>query len=94
MALELLLLSRGAAASSFFLLSAGRDDVGVAVRCPACAAISVNLVSRSHVDLAFHNDPHVGVVEHLFADDATRAVEEFRAELYSAHFDARRLDLQ
>jgi hypothetical protein len=48
--------------SSFFLLSAGRDDVGV--------------------------------VEHVFADDATRAVEEFRSELYSARFDARRLDLQ
>jgi hypothetical protein len=79
--------------SSFFLLSAGRDDVGVAVRCPACAAISVNLVSCAHVDLPFHNDPHVGVVEHVFADDATRAVEEFRAELYSARFDARRLDL-
>jgi hypothetical protein len=79
--------------SSFFLLSAGRDDVGVAVRCPACSGVSVNLVSRPHVDLPFHNDPHVGVVEHVFADDATRAVEEFRAELYSARFDARRLDL-
>ena len=80
--------------SSFFLLSAGRDDVGVAVRCPACSGVSVNLVSRPHVDLPFHNDAHVGVVEHVFADDATRALKEFRAELYSARFDARRLDLQ
>jgi hypothetical protein len=79
--------------SSFFLLSAGADEVGVAVRCPACAAISVNLVSRSHVDVPFHNDPRIGVVEHVFADDAARVVEEFRVELYSARFDARRLDL-
>ena len=58
-----------------------------------CAAISVNLVSRPHVDVPFHNDPHVGVVEHVFADGAALAIEEFRAELYSARFDARRLDL-
>src|SRR6266702_2259082 len=33
----------------------------------------------------------IGVVEHLFAGDAVQALEEFRAELYSAEFDARRL---
>jgi predicted RNA-binding Zn-ribbon protein involved in translation (DUF1610 family) len=80
--------------SAFFLLSASLDDVGVAVRCPACGAVSVNLVSRAHLDVPFHNDAHVGVVEHVFADDVGRALEEFRAELYSARFDARRLDLQ
>jgi hypothetical protein len=80
--------------SAFFLLSASRDDVGVAVRCPVCGAVSVNLVSRAHLDVPFHNDAHVGVVEHVFADDIGRALDEFRAELYSAHFDARRLDLQ
>ncbi len=79
--------------SAFFLLSAGRDEVGVAVRCPACQAISVNLVTRAHVDVPFHNDAHVGVVEHVFADDLARVVEEFRADLHSARFDARRLDL-
>jgi hypothetical protein len=31
------------------------------------------------------------VVEHLFADDVARSVEEFREQLYSADFDARRL---
>ena len=80
--------------SAFFRLSAGGDEVGVAVRCPVCGAISVNLVTRAHVDVPFHNDPHVGVVEHVFADDAARALEAFHAELYSARFDARRLDLQ
>ena len=81
--------------SSFFLLSPGerRERLGLAVRCPACERLSLNLVSREHVDLPFHNDEAVGVVEHVFADDALRTVEEFRAELYSASFDARRLHL-
>jgi hypothetical protein len=79
--------------SSFFLLAPGDDSIGVAVRCPDCARTSVNLVSHEHVDLPFHNDPEVGVVEHLFSDDLDRAIDEFREELYSACFDARRLEL-
>jgi len=70
------------------------DRVGVAVRCPVCSSVSVNLVSQAHVDVPFVNDREVGVVEHVFADDATAAIEEFRAELYSASFDARRLGLE
>jgi hypothetical protein len=69
------------------------DAVGLAVRCPVCGRVSVNLVSRAHVDVPFVNDREVGVVEHLFAADTTAAVEEFREELYSASFDARRLSL-
>jgi hypothetical protein len=53
----------------------------------------VNLVSHEHVDLPFHNDTNVGVVEHLFAEDVLRSLDEFRAELYSATFDTRRLSL-
>ncbi|MBD0348653.1 MAG: hypothetical protein ICV59_05840 [Thermoleophilia bacterium] len=79
--------------SSFFLLAPGDRRLGLAVRCPACAKLSVNLVSREHVDVPFHNDRQIGVVRHVFADDAERALEEFRAELYSACFDARRLGL-
>lgn len=70
------------------------DHVGVAVRCPACGKVSVNLVSRTHVDVPFANDREIGVVEHLFAEDVAAAVDEFRAELYSAAFDARRLALE
>jgi hypothetical protein len=33
------------------------------------------------------------VVEHLFAPDALAALEEFRAELWPASFDTRRLAL-
>jgi hypothetical protein len=81
--------------SSFFLLAPGGIDthLGLAVRCPACARLSINLVSHDHVDLPFHNDAEIGVVEHVFAGDATSLVEEFRSELYSGTFDARRLVL-
>jgi len=81
--------------SSFFLLAPAEDRgaVGIAVRCPVCSGVSVNLVSALHLDVPFHNDVEIGVVEHVFAADAERAVEEFAEELYSAHFDARRLSL-
>jgi hypothetical protein len=79
--------------SSFFLLAPGDGSLGLAVRCPACQRTSVNLVSHEHVDLPFHNDTEIGVVEHVFSDDVAGTVEAFRAELYSASFDTRRLDL-
>ncbi|HEY8630994.1 MAG TPA: hypothetical protein VIL73_10730 [Gaiellaceae bacterium] len=79
--------------SSFFLLAPGDGSLGLAVRCPACQRTSVNLVSHEHVDLPFHNDPKVGVVEHVFNDDVAGTLDEFRSELYSASFDTRRLAL-
>jgi hypothetical protein len=81
--------------SAFRLLAPGTGgSVGVAIRCPVCAGVSVNLVSPEHLDLPFHNDHEVGVVEHVFPEDAERAVEAFRAELDGATFDARRLGLE
>ena len=82
--------------SAFRLLApaASGDRVGLAVRCPACGKVSVNLVSRAHVDVPFVNDREVGVVEHLFADDAVATADEFHAELWSGSFDARRLALE
>ena len=53
----------------------------------------MNLVSHEHVDLPFHNDAAVGVVEHVFSEDIARTLDEFRSELYSATFDTRRLSL-
>src|SRR3954467_12487907 len=81
--------------SSFFLLAPAEDRgaVGIAVRCPVCSGVSVNLVTGLHLDVPFHNDVELGVVEHVFAADAEPAVEEFAEELYSAHFDTRRLSL-
>ena len=80
--------------SSFFLLAPGGRALGLAVRCPSCGRTSVNLVSAEHVDLPFHHDAHVGVVEHVFQEDTLATLEEFRLELYSASFDLRRLNLE
>ena len=87
--------SRPVFPSSFRLLAPGSsgESLGLAVRCPVCSRVSVNLVSAEHVDLPFHNDAEIGVVEHVFAEDAGQTLEEFRAQLYSADFDARRLRL-
>jgi len=81
--------------SAFRLVTEGAAGgrVGVAVRCPVCGRVSVNLVSREHLDVPFFNDREVGVVGHYFSDDAGSTVDAFRAELYSSSFDARRLDL-
>ena len=79
--------------SAFALLAAGDATVGLAVRCPSCRRLSLNLVSHTHVDVPFHNDREIGVVEHLFAEDALATLDEFRAELWSSTFDARRLAL-
>jgi hypothetical protein len=82
--------------SAFLVLApASREErVALAVRCPACGSVSINLVTAQHLDLPFHNDPEVGVVAHVFAADAERVVEEFTQELCSASFDSRRLTLQ
>jgi hypothetical protein len=79
--------------SAFVRLAPADGWVGLAVRCPVCSTLSVNLVTGAHVDVPFCNDAHVGVVDHVFADDAMRTLEQFRAELHSARFDERRLDL-
>jgi hypothetical protein len=79
--------------SAFFLLAPGGDSLGLAVRCPACSKVSVNVVSEPHVDVPFHHDHEVGVVEHLFGDDPEAIVLEFSAELDSGRFDMRRLQL-
>jgi hypothetical protein len=80
--------------SSFALLTATDGPLGLAVRCPGCRRLSLNLVSRPHVDVPFHNDRQIGVVEHLFAADALATLAEFREELWSASFDVRRLALE
>jgi hypothetical protein len=80
--------------SALAVIAAGEASVGVAVRCPACSAVSVNIVTREHVDIPFWNDARVGVVGHTFEAEALRTIEEFRAQLDSAQFDERRLDLE
>jgi hypothetical protein len=81
---------------SFFRLLAPRTDdgqVGVAMTCSSCGRLSVNLVSSDHVDVPFHHDAEVGVVEQVFPEDALPTLDDFRAQLWSSAFDARRLAL-
>jgi hypothetical protein len=81
--------------SAFKLLAPGGGGrLGIAVRCPVCSRVSVNLVSHQHLDTPFVNDREVGVVQHLFEGDVVSTLAEFRAELYSTSFDARRLMLE
>jgi hypothetical protein len=80
--------------SSFNLLASAGSMVGVAVQCPVCGAVSVNVVSRTHVDVPFANDDRVGVVAHVFAAESLRTLEQFRVALHSAAFDERRLGLE
>ncbi len=79
--------------SAFRLLAPADDQVGVAVRCPACTSTSVNLVSTRHVDEPFYSDRRVGVVEHVFTPDREKTLAAFRDELYSGAFEARRREL-
>ncbi len=80
---------------SAFLVLAGRgEEVALAVRCPVCGSVSINLVCAAAPRRAVPQRREMGVVEHVFAADAERAVEEFVAELYSSSFDGRRLALQ
>jgi hypothetical protein len=84
---------REAYPSAFSLLALSGPHVAVAVACPACSRTSINLVSPAHLDVPFHNDREIGVVEHVFGGDIDASVEAFSAELESARFDARRLEL-
>jgi len=83
--------------SAFLQLAPGdhrcHGNLGLAVRCPVCDAVSINLVSEPHVDVPFWNDARVGVVEHVFGVDQVHTIEAFEAELHSATFDERRLAL-
>jgi hypothetical protein len=79
--------------SAFRLLaeSPRTGHLGVAVRCPVCGRVSVNLVTHDHVDVPFHNDREVGVVGHAFEPGVSPSPAAFRAELDSPTVGVRRL---
>ena len=81
--------------SAFRLLAGGGegDEMGLGVECPACAHLSVNLVTTEHVDVPFYNDRRVGVVEHAFHWDAGRASAALRERLLAGAMVARPRDL-
>ncbi len=73
------------------LLVAADDGrvVGVAVRCSTCAEVSVNLVSRRHLDEPFFHDPVLRYVDRAFGG-ALDTLEDFLRALWSSRFDEER----
>ena len=79
--------------SAIALIAPEEGRFGVAVRCPACSRISVNLVSREHVDIPFWNDRHVAVLDQVFDDTSLQTVDALHAELASCRVDDRTMHL-
>jgi hypothetical protein len=71
----------------------GGDVLGVAMSCPGCGGLSVNLVSGAHLDIPFYHDKVVRYVERPFGDARDLTVEGFHHQLHSARFDSERADL-
>ena len=80
--------------SAFLVLAPGEATIGLAVSLP-----------RVWLDVGQRRQPRarrlpvlerrdVGVVRHVFGPDALRTIEQFRAELASAAFDQKRLELE
>lgn len=62
------------------------DRIGVMVRCFACARLSVNIVSRDHLDVPFHNDPQIAFVPTLVNEAQLSPEEAFRHQLESGRY--------
>ena len=80
--------------SAIALIAPEEGRFGLAVRCPACSRISVNLVSREHVDIPFWNDSHVAVLDQVFDDTSLQTVDALHAELASCRVDDRTMHLE
>lgn len=60
----------------------GDDRVGVLVRCFTCERHTVNIVSRTHLDVPWHSDPAIGFVAQVFEGDRIAPEERFRHQLW------------
>jgi hypothetical protein len=78
--------------SAIALIAPEGERFGVAVRCPSCATVSVNLVSREHVDIPFWNDPQVAVLDHVFRGPRADDVDALGRELASIELDERTIE--
>ncbi len=72
----------------------GDELVGVAMVCPSCGEVSINLVSQPHLDVPFFHDRVVRFVERPFGDARDLTVERFHDHLHSARFDVERSHLR
>lgn len=57
------------------------DRQGVMFRCASCHRHSVNLVTRDHLDVPFHNDDRIAFIRQLFDGEDMSAEERFRERL-------------
>lgn len=60
----------------------GDDRVGVLVRCFSCERHTVNIVSRDHLDVPWHNDEAIAFVAQVFDADRLEPEERFRHQLW------------
>jgi hypothetical protein len=67
--------------------------VGVAMLCPSCGELSLNVVSESHLDVPFYHDPVVRLIDRPFGDRRDLTLDSFHDQLWSAGFDAARASL-
>ncbi len=70
----------------------GDDRVGVLVRCFTCERHTVNIVTREHLDVPWHNDRAIGFVAQVFDRDAVSPEERFRHQLWGGPTRAEWLD--
>jgi len=61
----------------------GPARVGALIRCYACQRLSVNLVTRTHLDVPYFNDDRIAIVEQIFDRDELTTEEAFRHQLSS-----------
>jgi hypothetical protein len=79
--------------SAFTLIAPGGGAFGVAVLCPVCGSVSVNLVTREHVDIRFETTRTSG--SWSTCSNATHyALRALPRGSPVARFDERRLDLE
>jgi hypothetical protein len=67
--------------------------VGVAMHCPSCGELSLNVVSEAHLDVPFYHDRVVRLIDRPFLDARDLTVDDFHERLWSAGFDAERAKL-
>ena len=70
----------------------GTDRVGVLVRCFTCERHTVNIVTRDHLDVPWHNDEHIAFVAQLFDGEQLEPEEAFRHQLWDGPARAEWLD--
>jgi hypothetical protein len=79
--------------SLVLVLPAETELVGVAMHCPSCGELSLNVVSEAHLDVPFYHDPVVRLIDRPYGDIRDMTVEAFHEQLWSAGFDSERATL-